>query len=170
MEQRAPLRAPAASPPLARDPRVDRRAAWARVIVFGTALVGAAAIGYALTLPSFSLCTFQNLFGRPCPGCGMTRSIAHLARGEVSLSLRLHPLGIVLFGASLLGFVGGILYLRRGRDPVWEFVERRGTWLAVGLMSAMIVLWIVRGFIVPEWAPDPVGPPHLFALPLPTAR
>ena len=157
-------------PPLAYDRRVARRAAWVRLIVFAVALVGAAVIGHLVTLPKFSLCTFQNLFGRPCPGCGMTRSIAHLARGDVLSSLRLHPLGLPLFVASVLGFVGALLHLLRGRDPFWEFVERRGTWLAVGLLGGMIGLWIIRGFMFTDWSPDPVGQPTLMQPPYGSGR
>ena len=147
---------PLAPPPRA-DDAVARRAAWVRLVVFGIALAGAGVIGWLVTLPSFSLCTFQLLWGRPCPGCGMTRSIAHLARGDVLASLRFHPLGLPLFAGSVLGFAGAALRLTRGRDPFWELVERRGTWLAVGLLTSMVGLWVVRGYVVPEWSPDPVG-------------
>lgn len=143
--------------PLPHDARSARRAAWWRVGVFGTALLGAVVIGWVVTLPDFSLCTFETLFHRPCPGCGMTRSIAHLVRGELLVSLRLHPLGLPLFLGSVAGFSGGVLHLVRGRDPFWRLVERRGTWLALGLLVSMIGLWIVRAFVVPEWSPNPPG-------------
>jgi hypothetical protein len=151
--------------PLPHDTTGERRAAWIRVVFFGCALVGAAVIGHVVTLPEFSLCTFQNLWGRPCPGCGMTRSIANVARGDLLASLRFHPLGLPLFAASVFGFLGGLLHLVRGRDPFWEFVERRGTWLAIGLLVSMIGLWVVRGFVVPEWSPDPVGQPPQTPIP-----
>jgi len=139
------------------DRRLARQGAWTRVAFFGAALLGAALIGHVVTLPKVTLCTFQIMFERPCPGCGMTRSIQSLAQGDVLSSLRLHPLGVALFGGSLFGFLGGASYLVRGRDPFWEFLERRGTWVAVGLLAAMVGLWIVRGFIVPEWAPGAIG-------------
>jgi hypothetical protein len=161
---------PEVTAPLTYDSRLARRAAWARVIVFGLALVGTVLIGHVLTLPRFSLCTFQTLFGRPCPGCGMTRSIAHLARGDVLASLRLHPLGLPLLVTAVLGFVGGLLHLLRGRDPFWEFVERRGTWLAVGLLVSMIGLWVLRGFVVTDWSPDPVGQPTMMTPPFGIGR
>jgi len=144
-------------PPLAFDRHIARRGAWMRVGFFGLALVGAALIGHVISLPKGTLCTFQLLFERPCPGCGMTRSIQSLAQGDLLTSLRYHPLGIALFGGSALGFAGGISYLARGHDPFWDYLERRGTWIAVSLLVAMIGLWVVRGYIVPEWSPDPVG-------------
>jgi hypothetical protein len=143
--------------PLAYDRRIARRGAWMRVGLFGLALLGAILIGHVVALPKATLCTFQILFDRPCPGCGMTRSIQSLAQGDLLTSLRFHPLGIALFGGSVAGFLGGIAYLVRGRDPFWEFLERRGTFIAVGLLVGMIGVWIVRGFAIPEWSPDPIG-------------
>ncbi len=121
---------------------------------FGLALVGAALIGHVVALPKATLCTFQLFFQIPCPGCGMTRSIQSIAQGDLLHSLRMHPLGIALFGGSVLGFLGGVSYLIRGRDPFWDLLERRGAWLAIGLVVAMLGLWIIRTFVVPEWSPN----------------
>ena len=87
----------------------------------------------------------------------MTRSIRFLAQGELVDSLRLHPLGIVLFGGSILGFFGGVMQLTTGRDPFWAYAERRAAWLAGGLVPGADRPVIVRAFIVPEWAPEHVG-------------
>ncbi len=42
----------------------------------------------------FSLCPLYNLGFEYCPGCGLGRSISHFLHGEISQSLRMHPLGI----------------------------------------------------------------------------
>ena len=34
------------------------------------------------------LCWLRAISGLPCPGCGLTRSVCHLARGEVGLGGR----------------------------------------------------------------------------------
>jgi hypothetical protein len=41
----------------------------------------------------FSVCLFKNLGFDFCPGCGLGRSIAYLARGEIIASFNAHPLG-----------------------------------------------------------------------------
>lgn len=40
---------------------------------------------------SFSVCLSRRLLGLPCPGCGMTRAFAHLAKGEWRAGLAAHP-------------------------------------------------------------------------------
>ena len=55
-------------------------------------------------------CPVPGLTGCRCPGCGMTRSVAALARGDVQASLALHPFGgifavgwLLLVASELLG-------------------------------------------------------------------
>jgi hypothetical protein len=51
----------------------------------------------ALSNPSgehYSLCPFHNLGWEHCLGCGLGRSVSLLFRGELSLSIRCHPLGL----------------------------------------------------------------------------
>lgn len=50
----------------------------------------------------FTLCPLQNLGWDPCPGCGLGRSISLLFHGQVSASLKAHPLGI--FAVIILSF------------------------------------------------------------------
>ena len=42
----------------------------------------------------FSVCIFKNLGFDFCPGCGLGRSVAYLARGEIAASFYAHPLGV----------------------------------------------------------------------------
>ncbi|HEX2641896.1 MAG TPA: DUF2752 domain-containing protein [Thermoanaerobaculia bacterium] len=46
--------------------------------------------------PRFVVCLFRRLTGIPCPGCGMTRAFAHLAKGEWEAAWISHPLSFVL--------------------------------------------------------------------------
>jgi len=107
-------------------------------------------------LPHVALCMFERVTGRPCPGCGMTRSLLRLSQGDVAESLRMHPLGIVLAALFLATLAGTIVGLVRGGDPVVRFLERRGAAFVVTLILLLVGTWIVRAFVFPEWAPDPV--------------
>ena len=46
-------------------------------------------------------CLFTTATGIQCPACGMTRSVASIARGDLEASLAFHPLGILLAGSAL---------------------------------------------------------------------
>lgn len=37
-------------------------------------------------------CVFKNVFGMPCPSCGVSRSFQALLRGEVSAAFKSHPM------------------------------------------------------------------------------
>lgn len=39
-----------------------------------------------------SICLFQNIWGLPCPSCGMTRAYLSLFRGEMALAFHYHAL------------------------------------------------------------------------------
>ncbi len=144
------------APPKA-APRV-RAYAWIRL---GATIVGAAVAVYlatSVTLPDVPLCGFKLWTGHPCPGCGMTRSVLNLARGDLWSSLRMHPLGIAIAAAGLSLGVGAVVGLVRGHDPVWHHYSRRGHVLMATLVTVLVGIWIVRVFLVPEWSPDPIRP------------
>lgn len=149
--------------PIADAPRATRRAGmWIRLVTLTAAPLGVWALAHWDVLPKIPLCMFQNATGLPCPGCGMTRAVLHLAEGDLLGSLRMHPLGIVL-AAMLLASIGGTAVgLVRGGDPAADFLARRGTWLLGALIAAFAVIWVVRCFVVPGWAPEPAGPPWQF--------
>jgi hypothetical protein len=87
------------------------------------------------------LCTFKNLTGYPCPGCGLTRSFVCLGHGHFQEAMRYHPLGPALF----LGVVGAlILALIRLKRP--HFLTRwRLDILTLTLAAiALLLLWPFR--------------------------
>lgn len=58
-----------------------------------------------MSLPPF--CTFKNVTGHPCPGCGMTRAWIHMTHGRFVDAVLMNPFGVLLF---LFTFFG-VLYL-----------------------------------------------------------
>lgn len=65
--------------------------------------------------PSTAVCLSRRLFHLPCPGCGLTRAFAHLAKGEWAAAFVLHPLAPVLALEAILGWLawGAALAFRR---------------------------------------------------------
>lgn len=50
-------------------------------------------------------CLFSTATGIQCPACGITRSVAAIARGDLSMSLAYHPAGIGIAGIALAAFL-----------------------------------------------------------------
>lgn len=93
--------------------------------------------------PEGTWCLFYRFTGIPCPGCGLTRSIAHLAHGDFALSWRLHPLGGLLFLQSFLAWsLWGVRFARPAVPPF--LTERRIALWATGNAAALLVVWLAR--------------------------
>ncbi len=89
-----------------------------------------------------SICLSRRLLGLPCPGCGMTRALAHLAKGEWRAALAAHPFAPVLAAELLLGWLAWGVRLRK-------LGERIGSpdWAAPLLLSnaaLLLALWMGR--------------------------
>lgn len=92
--------------------------------------------------PEYSICFFHRLTGMACPGCGMTRAAAALAKGHFTESVRFHPL-IPLVCFDLLAVWLG-----------WVLRDLRNVRLPQGLIDQVLVLqgflfiavWVVRFF------------------------
>ena len=88
-------------------------------------------------------CRLYYFFGLMCPGCGGTRSVEALLRGDIFTSLRLNP--IVIF-VSLLGmaFYTELVFSIFGKKI--KIVPRSMVflWVMIGLFSAF---YVVRHFI-----------------------
>ena len=69
--------------------------------------------------PSGAICLSRRLLHIPCPGCGMTRAFAHLAKGEWGAALVLHPLAPVVALEMVLGWIlwGAAIFQRPLRFP-----------------------------------------------------
>ena len=64
----------------------------------------------------FSACAFREWLGAPCPTCGVTTSVSHLAHGDLLASLRTQPLGLVITLAAMVAGPWSFVAHRRGVD------------------------------------------------------
>lgn len=88
-----------------------------------------------------SICFVKQCTGASCPGCGMTRSLGHLVRGDLASSWRLHPLAIVFLVEAVVVWI--ILEATRTRRVTFDW-HRHGTrWLAAHI-PLLIGVWVVR--------------------------
>lgn len=112
---------------------------------------GAGAVGLLLALAlhvwvlpddrQSSICFVRRFVGVPCPGCGLTRAFAALAKGDWRGAFRLHPLAYVLAVEFLAAWLAWGAYVLRGR----RWLER-GTVNAVLAANAalLLVVWTLR--------------------------
>ena len=81
------------------------------------------------------LCAFRGLLGIPCPGCGGSRAIVYLAKGNLQKCLELNPSAPLVF-LCLLNEIR-VNYFKRGNKKL------AGIWLSVSIIISLI-LYIVR--------------------------
>jgi hypothetical protein len=116
-----------------------------RAALASAALGVVAALLWAKALP----CTFARVLHVPCPGCGSTRAVLALARGDLAGVLRYNPLGpavaalLAVFGVQALASMlthGDFRAVGEGR--VGAVASR-----ALVLVAALdVVLWAARFF------------------------
>lgn len=81
----------------------SREAAW-RAAVIGSLLLFFSLYPLPAS-PAWQLCGFHWLAGKPCPFCGLTRSLSFLARGQWGVAVDFHPLGPLVFAALWVAFL-----------------------------------------------------------------
>lgn len=83
---------------------------------------------------------FRRFTHHPCPTCGMTRSLAALAKGDWRGSLLQHPLGIAFaVQVALVWLAAGVL-LARGK----RIGERSALALLLADIVAFLSVWVLR--------------------------
>jgi hypothetical protein len=93
----------------------------------------------------FSLCLWRRLLGIPCPGCGMTRAFAHLAKGEWRAALAVHPLAPLVAGELLLGWLAwGVGTFEIGGRPRWWLGPEGLPALLLANLALLTALWMGR--------------------------
>lgn len=93
-------------------------------------------LGY---LPS---CAFRGLTGIPCPTCGATRSILHLAHGGILAALVMNPLIAVSFTGAILYLVYSLVTLATGAPRVLvSLTEREKNTVRIAALGLVLINW-----------------------------
>ncbi|HUO84208.1 MAG TPA: DUF2752 domain-containing protein, partial [Thermoanaerobaculia bacterium] len=80
---------------LARLTTLDRGIlVFSLLLISTTLLIGALAASGHSPLPDRTLCLSRRVFDLECPGCGITRSLVLLGRGQIAASFTMNPLGL----------------------------------------------------------------------------
>jgi hypothetical protein len=89
-------------------------------------------------------CMFHLLTGHGCPGCGLTTSFAHLARGHMASAFHSNPVGVLLFSTIVL-FIPYFLFRIVRPTPLDDLLT--SPWLSRALVALMIMMfasWVIR--------------------------
>jgi hypothetical protein len=112
----------------------------ARSAVALAALVAAASlVGVVAAAPT--LCPVAVLTGTACPGCGMTRAVVALVRGDVRASWAAHPLAALVVAEGAVA-AWSAAARRLGRDI--RVSVGHVTWVAGGTAAALVIVWLLR--------------------------
>jgi len=84
-------------------------------------------------------CSFLARTGLPCPSCGLTTSLAEMARGRAGRAFHAHPFGPLLLAAVILLGAAGSAQVACGRD-VLRLLRPSLWWLAAAVV-AMFAGW-----------------------------
>jgi hypothetical protein len=87
-------------------------------------------------------CLFSTFTGIQCPACGLTRSVASIARGDLEASLAYHPAGIGIAGIALAAFL-----IPAQTQDLYATTSRQ--WTALPLV---IRIALGAGLVVAAWA------------------
>jgi hypothetical protein len=100
--------------------------------------------GNRLVVPD--TCLSRTLLGISCPGCGLTRSFAAMARGEVCAAFRLNLCGPILFIICCFQIPYRIIaYFNVGRAmPFFYQIEQQGDLITWFIAAGLIATWLAR--------------------------
>ncbi len=140
--------------------RVERPDAGRPVARAVTAFAPIAAL-VAIAFVDFPVCPMRNLFGIPCPGCGLTRATVALLHFHFAESIAIHPLAIVI--TPIVGWIlvrHALVTMGVIRSDSFDPLALVPTWGWAVLVVGMIGLWAVRLAGGLGGLPDPVDPAH----------
>jgi hypothetical protein len=127
---------------------------WLAVAIAAAAFLGLVAFRWILQPEAAGYGTHEQLglppcraiewFGVPCPGCGVTTSVAWFAHGELARSLSTQPFGFLLALGAVLALPVGLTWTLARRDfaALARALNTRRTWtIAATLLGAA---WIYK--------------------------
>ncbi len=114
-------------------------------------LVGVAVLQVGLTvsgLPGWR-CPVMAMLGIPCPGCGLSRAMALLIRGEWQAAMLMHAFAPVFLAGFALMLIVSLMPERYSREIICRIaVVERTTGFVGYLLICMIIYWLIR---LPGW-------------------
>ncbi len=118
------------------------------IIYGGVTLSMLGAVRLLPALPFLPQCLFKKLTGLPCPTCGATRAVVHLAHGDISHAFMMNPLTAAGVLAAIFFFLYSIITLLfelpRFRVLLRESESKAIRWGSAALLLAQWLYLLMR--------------------------
>lgn len=124
-------------------PRSGRKRRKLYDVLFGplTASFAVVALALSFLLPTEGLgipiCWFKSLFGLPCPGCGLTRSLTCISHLEFAKAWNFHPFGPLIY-ALFVANVALLFVPGRRREALKNSMSANERWLKLVYMITVL--------------------------------
>lgn len=122
------------------------QAGWILLLVFLVLIAAWKIWGISIKLPP---CLFHKWTGLYCPGCGGTRAVRELLKGDVIHSFFYHP--VVVYGSALyIWFMVShtIEYISKGKLKIGMRYTDQYLYIAAGII---LLQWVVKNVIRLVW-------------------
>lgn len=129
---------------------------------YGLGLLAGVILYFIMHVFFDAFCPSVVIFGFPCPGCGMTRAVLYLLKGQFARSWELNPAAILW-----VLWVFFFLFERYGKGRG----QKALVWSACGILLFMITVYIIRmRLYFPDRPPYTYTRNNLFSRVLPGYR
>jgi hypothetical protein len=111
-------------------------------LIYGTiAIMALIAARFLPILEMMPSCLFRAFTGIPCPTCGATRSLVHLAHGNLSASFDMNPAVALAIFASMLLAAYDLAALFSGSRISLALTPRESTLIRAGAVVVLLANW-----------------------------
>jgi hypothetical protein len=101
----------------------------------------------------FSACLMHDLWHLYCPGCGGTRAIIAIFRGQILHSLLCNPLSAYILAGFVAADVRALVAIVRDEDRVLKFQA----WYFWGMLALALLVFVVRNLLLVCFGIDYLG-------------
>ena len=127
---------------------MNRNRLYLLLLLFSLAGYGWLAWNFFQITPSaFTPCPFKTITGMPCPSCGTTRAILLLSQGQLTESLWLNPLGIII-GSLMVILPIWLLYdIVTKKDTLYKSYRNFENTIRLRRVAIVLILLILTNWI-----------------------
>lgn len=96
-----------------------------------------------------TICIVRNLFGIPCPGCGLTRAFLFLGHGDIYSALRLNINSLLVFSAIVFLWLHAAFTIITGKEVKVRLAKWEECIVIMTAAAVMISGWLYNVFLNP---------------------